>query len=154
MRTSLFCLLLVLGTAMGADAQNSDYLTVRTADGQEHSLPADGLKITFGNGNLTATASGATLTLPLAGLGSMFFTQQPTSVASLTAGGTENASIRDGQLTVTAKAGTSVRIYTADGRLAAVHIQRATGTEPADGHFAAGVHIVKMNGKTFKLLAR
>lgn len=154
MKTSLLGLLLALGSAINAGAQNLDYLTVRTADGQEYSLPADGLKITFDNGSFTATAPSATLNLPLAGLVTMFFAQQPTSVASLTTGGTENATIRDGRLSVTAKAGTCIRIYTADGRLSAVHAQTVTGTETVNGRFAAGIHIVKMNGKTFKLLAR
>lgn len=154
MKSSLLCLLLTFGTTMGAGAQSLDYLTVRTADGQEHSLPADGLKITFGNGSFTATAPGATLTLPLAGLGSMFFAQQPTSVAVPTAGEATDANIRNGRLTVTAQAGTCIRIYTADGRLSDAHVQTVTGTESHGGHFTAGIHIVKMNGKTFKLLAR
>lgn len=153
MKRLLLTLALVSGLSAGLGAQSFDYLTVRTADGSEHSLPVDGLRLTFENGQLVARTAETTATYPLADLSAMFFASQPTAIASLS-GGQAAPLYRDGRLTVSAPAGTVVRLYSADGRLVASYVKGADGSESFSPALPHGVYVVTANGKTSKFLAR
>ena len=124
-----------LAFAANAQAQKADYLTFQTTDGTEKSITASGLKITFKNGMLTQTFS-----LPL--LSRMFFSATPTGISATTAGNEATASIVGGKLIVNAPAGTSVTVYTADGRRA----------NPS--RLEKGIYIVRLGNKTLKLTAQ
>lgn len=153
MRRLFLTLALVSGICTGLCAQNFDYLTVRTTDGGERSLPVDGLRLTFEDGQLVARTSETTVTYPLADLSAMFFAVQPTGIASLQAA--QPAPVfRDGRLTVSAPAGTDVRLYAADGRLVACFVKGTDGSESFAPALTRGVYVVSMNGRTFKFLAR
>ena len=128
-----------LAFAANAQAQKADYLTFQTTDGTEKSITASGLKITFKNGMLTASNGTDTQTFSLPLLSRMFFSATPTGT---TAGNEATASIVGGKLIVNAPAGTSVTVYTADGRRA----------NPS--RLEKGIYIVRLGNKTLKLTAQ
>lgn len=153
MKKVLFTLMLVLAASASLGAQTLGYLTVRTADGGERSLPIDGLKLTFEDGCLVARASEAVASYPLGDLDLMYFSAQPTAIASLSP---EQAApvYRDGLLTVSAPAGTRVLLYSADGRLVSGFVKETDGSESFAPGLPSGVYVVSANGKTAKFLAR
>ena len=71
----------------------------------------------------------------------MFFSLTPTGISSV---GNDDVKVGivDGQLRVDAPAGSRIAVYAADGRL----VEGRTLTR--------GLYIVKVNDKTYKLLAR
>lgn len=152
MKSILFGLALAC-CATAASAQGTDYLTFRTADGAERSLLADGLKITFSDGKLTARNAAESIELPLNDLGLMFFSSTPTGIATAEADKAA-AAISNGSLCVEAPAGSRVSLYTPDGRLVGSYVKGNSGAEALCGNLPAGVYIVNINGKTCKLLAR
>ena len=53
-----YLLSIALGlAALTAGAQQTDYLTLRMADGTECSVPSSGLTLTFGNGQMTVRSA-------------------------------------------------------------------------------------------------
>ena len=92
-------------------------------------------RLTASNGTDTQTFS-----LPL--LSRMFFSATPTGISATTAGNEATASIVGGKLIVNAPAGTSVTVYTADGRRA----------NPS--RLEKGIYIVRLGNKTLKLTAQ
>ncbi len=144
---------LFAGFSLAATAQNNDYLTFRTADGAESSLAIDGLKITFKDGVLVAANGAKTLNLPLDGMDMMFFAAQPTGLQTA-ATADFSASIRGGVLSVTAPAGTAVQLYAADGRLLGTYTKSHAYSETLIRHLAAGVYVVKADGKSLKIMAK
>lgn len=153
MKRLFLTLALTAGICAGLGAQSFDYLTVRTADGGERSLPVDGLRLTFENGRLVARTAATTDSYPLADLSVMFFASQPTAIASLQA--VQPAPVfRDGRLTVSAPAGTGVSLYAADGRLVARFVKAADGSESFAPTLTRGIYVVNVNGRTSKFLAR
>jgi len=153
MKRLFLILALVSGLCAGLGAQSFDYLTVRTTDGSERSLPVDGLRLTFENGQLVARTPESSASYALADLSVMFFASQPTAIASLQA--SQPAPVfRDGRLTVSAPAGASVSLYAADGRLVARFVKAADGSESFAPALTRGVYVVNVNGRTSKFLAR
>lgn len=136
-------LLMLCGAMLGfvARAQQLDYLTCKTTDGKEVSLPVDGLKITFEGGVLHAQTAGQQVQFPLAEMDRMFFASTPAAVGSLVDDAVRVA-IVDGRLQVNAPAGVRVSVFTLDGRRVAGY------------GLPKGVYIVKVNDKTYKLLAK
>lgn len=142
MKKKYFATLLLLATATAAGAQSYDYLTFRDAAGNEHSLPAEGLKITFDAGRLKAVGATAEADFDLSQLREMYFSTEPvTGIAAATADDVR-VSIVGGRLRVTAPAGSRVSVYSADGRKASAE------------SLSHGVYFVKVNDKTYKVLAQ
>lgn len=142
MKKKYLAALLLLVTATGAGAQRLDYLTFRDASGNERSLPAEGLKITFAAGRLTAAGATGEVAFELSQLREMFFSATPaTGIAAIPADDV-HVSIEGGRLRVDAPAGSRVSVYAADGR-----------EVPADG-LSRGLYFVKVNDKTYKTFAR
>lgn len=139
-RITLF-LLFALTAVLGTTAQSLDYLTFRTADGTEQSLTAVGLKLTFSDGQLVATGNGETTTFSLTDLSSMFFSQTATSIAGITDANATKVDIVNGQLKVTAPAGSRISIHSLDGRQA------------NSNNLPKGVYLVRVNNQTFKVLS-
>lgn len=135
-----FCCAMAISTT--ASAQSYSYLTLRKAVGDETSLKVDGLKITFSNGQLVATNGEETVSVPLSEMGSMFFSAQPTAIASTSAAGGFEASIVHGTFHATVPAGVEVKVYSTDGRL-----MPTSGLQP-------GVYVVKAGSQTLKVMAR
>lgn len=80
MKKNILMLALLASAALNASADNYNYLTVQKQDGTEQSFTAQGLTITFANGNMVATQDGQTTTLALSELNKMFFSQEPTGI--------------------------------------------------------------------------
>jgi len=62
----------VLAAIMTCRAQSFEYLTFEKADGTLVSIPAEGLTLTFADGNLVSSDG---TTIPLSSLSKMFFTE-------------------------------------------------------------------------------
>lgn len=112
----------------------NDSMVFRTSDGAVHTLNAQGLDITFAEGNMTAANQAQTITLPLASLTSMEFGPGSSSLA-------ESLSEITGQVTV----------YSVNGV--------ETGTFPtiasAISDLPEGIFIVKYaEDKTLKIIVR
>ena len=111
----IFTLAAFLLLMMGAKAQTYSYLTFQHTDGTQKSLTANGLKITFSGNTLTATSMEGTTTLALTDLSKMFFTSEVSGVLNPTDGQTL-VTIGEGSVSVSAPVGTTIRVYTTDGR--------------------------------------
>lgn len=135
---------LFLGFSLCSFAQSYDYLTLRTADGTEKSLGIDGLRITFADGKLLASNGKEETQVALADMACMFFATTPTAIESLTAADADGlrVQISGGRLLTNAPAGSDIRVYTLDGRLA-----------PTRG-LSSGAYLVRINGRTFKVVAQ
>lgn len=140
MKLLFFCCVMALSAT--ASAQSYSYLTLRKTVGDETSLKAEGLKITFSNGQLVATNGEETVSVPLSDMGSMFFSAQPTAIASTSVAKGFEASIVNGKLHASVPAGVEVKVYNIDGRLM-----------PASG-LLPGVYVVKAGSQTLKVMAR
>ncbi len=143
MNKSLLTTILAACTALTMQAQELGYLTFLTTGGNELSFPANGLKITFGNGTMPAVSGALSKTFQLADLSTLRFTDTPTAINGIETASRQDAHIENGWLKTSAGlAGQRARIYRTDGRQA------------YDGTLTGGIYIVKINGKTYKVLAQ
>lgn len=135
---------LFLGFSLCSFAQSYDFLTLRTADGTEQSLAIDGLRITFSDGKLLASNGKEEAQVALSDMACMFFSTTRTAIESLPAADADGlrVQIRGGRLLTNAPAGSEIQVYTFDGRRA-----------PQQG-LGNGAYLVRVNGRTFKVLAR
>ena len=134
---SLLCVVM----AVAASAQRLDYIVLQKADGQRVGLPAAGLKITFNNKTMHAVSGDKAMDFQLAELTKMFFSNTPTAIENVDAQ-QELVRIVNGRLQVSAPAGSRVNVYTLDGR------------QVEGAYFPHGVYLVKVNGRTYKLMAK
>lgn len=149
-----FTLMAVLSAiCIQAGAQNLDYITFRSVDGTERSVGIDGLRITFADGQLSATNNVESFSTPLSALSSMFFAEAPTAIRAVAATDA-HLSYSNGLLSVNAPQGEIVSIYGADGRLVSRHVKQADGEERIPLSVLRGVYVIKMNGETTKLMVR
>lgn len=120
--------------SMVASADTVKYLTFRTADGTESSLPiSGGVDITFSNGELVAQASGSEFRASLTDVRDMWFTYEATSIESV--------------LSDSAAAGNRVDIFSSDGRRIA-DFEWVAGQAPT---LPAGFYIVRTGGRSQKV---
>lgn len=137
--------------AFAAQAQDYGYLTFRTADGTEQSIAAAGLKITFADGKMLATAGTETLDIALSDLAAMFFAAERTGIDKV---GADNAAALDwrfdeGGLHAAAADGeTAIRLYDASGKVV------ASGRGSLSAKLDKGIYVMKAAGRTIKVLAR
>lgn len=143
MKTLFLSLGLALST-LTATAQTStfSYLTLQRTNGTEQSLMLDNLRITFSGNNLVATNGTETASIPLAEMQKMFFAAKPTAISEAAASEAISATISGGRLTVNAPKGTSVSVFSIDGR--------RMGTEG----LTEGVYLVKVGGRTIKVTGK
>ena len=149
----IFTLAVVLLLVLAGKAQTFSYLTFQQTDGTQRSLTANGLKITFSGGNLVATSAEGVTTLPLGVLSRMFFSSQATGVVDPTMDH-RRVIVQDGQISVTAPAGSVVRVYTAQGRLFTNVLKRWNGTEEICSGMEHGLYLVSVAGVTTKVYIR
>lgn len=136
--------LLLSGVSLTAAADN-DYMMFQKTNGEEFSLSVDHLKITFANGAMNATDGTKSVSVALTEMNKMYFSATPTTgIAQTTAATTDavSATIENGELHVTAPAGSRVSVYSLDGR--------QVGTQ----HLTKGTYLVRINQTTLKVLAR
>ena len=123
--------------ALGAQADDLNSLTFRTLDGQETSLSiANGLTITFQDGELIARAEDSIFQVPLSQMQDMYFSRTLVGIKGIAAD--------------EIPAGTIVRVYTTDGRMVQSY-EQADGAQPA---LPAGIYMIKAGGKTTKTLVK
>ena len=136
-----YLLSIALGlAALTAGAQQTDYLTLRMADGTECSVPSSGLTLTFGNGQMTVRSTQGTTNYTLTSLAQMWFAATPTAISSLSG---SNAGIRivGGQVVATGIAPADIRVFTPDGR------------EVGQSGLTRGLYIVRTPQQTYKVTA-
>ena len=141
MMKKILCCIFCMAMAINASAQTLDYLTFRTVDGVERSLPVDGLKMTFTNNQLHAVAQGQVADFNLMDLSIMFFAPTATAIESVR-GEHQKVAIVDGKLWVKAPEGAEIRVYSYDGR----QINREAPLH--------GIYLVKVNGQTYKVMGK
>lgn len=142
MKHLLSTLVLALA-ATAAQAQSYNYLTFEKADGTQQSLATVHTVITFAGGNLTATdRTGASFTAPLSEMSRMFFSAEATGIAHVAQNASEvKAIIVNGTLHVNAPKGSTVEVYSLDGRKV-----NANGLNH-------GTYLVRVNNTTLKVMA-
>lgn len=136
-----YLLSIALGlAALTAGAQQTDYLTLRMADGTECSVPSSGLTLTFGNGQMTVRSAQGTTNYALTSLAQMWFAATPTAISSLSG---SNAGIRivGEQVVATGIAPADIRVFTPDGR------------EVGQSGLTRGLYIVRTPQQTYKVTA-
>jgi len=142
MKSLVLFLLMAMG-AVSASAQSYNYLTLQQIGGDEQSLSISGLKIIFSNGNLVATNGAQTATIPLEKMQKMYFAATATGISTAADEAAVSVSIEGGKLIVNAPKGSSVQLYGVDGRQLS-----------PNATLNRGVYVVRVGGKSFKLLAR
>lgn len=141
-------------TAMAGHAESYDYLVLRKSSGEQQSLSAMGLKITFRDGRLVAQpAEGEAVTVDLADMAAMHFsTEAVTAIRGIAAQSGVSVQGRsivlalpaNGRATVATPAGVAVAQFCAQGR----------GGQYATGQLPRGIYIVKTNSATTKISVR
>lgn len=122
----MMILTLLCALYLGARAADYNYLVFTLNDGSEQAIVANGLNITFTDGNLVAATASETLaTIPLATLQKMQFSESNTTAIS--------ALPLDGQDDIKA-------IYDLQGRMM-----------PLDTQLPKGTYIVKTSRRTIKV---
>lgn len=123
--------------SLGACAEDITSLTFRTLDGQETNLSiANGLTITFEDGQLIARADDSIFQVPLSQMQDMYFSNTPVGLKGITSD----------EIPV----GTIVRVYTTDGRM----VQSYEQSEGAQPQLPAGLYMIKAGAKTTKTLVK
>lgn len=112
-------------------AHGADYntLTLVAVDGTEYVLPATGLQFAVADGVLTATATDATTSIPLANLARMYFGDQ------------------SGIETLPATYAGTVTVFNLDGTPAGAY----NSVTDARTTLNSGLYIAVANGKTYKM---
>ena len=130
-------LLASLAFAAVASADAVKYLTFRTANGTEQSLPvAGGVDITFNDGEIVATAPGTVFRASLTDIRDMWFSYEASSIEAV--------------LTDCASSGNRVEIFTSDGRSVADFVW-GDSTAPV---LPSGFYLVRTGGRTQKVFIK
>ena len=128
---------LVLLTAMTVGQQLSaddfTYLTVEANDGTTTTMTANGLTLTFSDGQLYATNGTESWSLPLSGLSKMYFSN--TDAISLPL-----SEIGEGEVDIYSTSGISMGKY--------------QSIDEARKHLKKGVYVVKDGSRTLKITIR
>lgn len=133
----IFSLAVAAVLSIGVYADDVRALTFRTLSGEETSLSvAEGLTITFVDGQLVARAGDSIFQVPLSDMQDMYFTFMPVSIKNIS--------------TDEIPAGTIVRVYTTDGRMVQSY-EQSNGAQPA---LPAGLYMINAGGKTTKTIVK
>ena len=152
----IFTLIVTLFAVTSLSAQRLDYLTIRLLNGNEYSLNiASGATINFTDTSIDITAqpSEPSLSFALENLKSLLFVAEPTGINDVTKT-TVAAAFDNGNLQVTAPAGSIVKVYNLDGRSVATLKKSTNGNERFSLPLRKGVYVVRIGQQTFKLLAQ
>lgn len=132
MKKGVFLLAMVLAVS-AAKADNYDYFVFKQSDGTETSLTSSDLRITFADGKLVATSSSGSFSVALSSLGSMYFSNNSTSIASLSVDTNEEATIYD---------------------LKGVLVAKGQNNKELTSSLAPGIYIKKVGETTSKILVK
>lgn len=131
MKRTALMLLCMIGS-MASFAQNYDYLTFVTTQG-EKSMKADGMVITFSDGKMTVKNDEETSTFDLSQMSKFFFSETPTAIQQ-----------------PTVEAGDEVTVYCVSGQFAGVF----GSIDAAKNALARGIYIVKDKQTTRKIIVK
>lgn len=121
----MMILTLLCALYLGARAADYNYLVFTLNDGSEQAIVANGLNITFTDGNLVAATASETLaTIPLATLQKMQFSESTTGISDLPTDGDDDIKA----------------IYDLQGRMM-----------PLDTQLPKGTYIVKTSRRNIKV---
>ena len=121
----MMILTLLCALYLGARAADYNYLVFTLNDGSEQAIVANGLNITFTDGNLVAATASETLaTIPLATLQKMQFSESTTGISDLPTDGDDDIKA----------------IYDLQGRMM-----------PLDTQLPKGTYIMKTSRRTIKV---
>jgi len=124
----MMILTLLCALYLGARAADYNYLVFTLNDGSEQAIVANGLNITFTDGNLVAATASETLaTIPLATLQKMQFSESTTGISDLPTDGDDDIKA----------------IYDLQGHMM-----------PLDTQLPKGTYIVKTSSRTIKVNIR
>lgn len=134
MKKLLFLSLLVIGTNQ-LKADDYLYLTFTNTDGTERSLSVDGLRIIFENGEIKANANEEALSIALADVAKMYFSNTKA----------ETTGISDMEVS-----NEGVTVYTTSGMFVG-HFNNAI---QAHNKLDKGLYVIKTNGRTYKMAVK
>lgn len=134
MKKILLLVALIATFATNVFADDYQYLTFAKSDGTTMSVEAQGLKITFSDGNLVATQGGETTTIALTDLTKMYFSSEKTGIESIA------APAKDALYNVVSVSGVGVGQF--------------RSTEEINSQLPRGIYIVKKDGKSTKVIVR
>ena len=121
----------LVATVAVAWASDYKYLVLQQTDGTEIPLPAEGLKLTFSDGNLVASDG---TTVSLASLSMMCFSEDATAIYSLSSDSPAGV----------------IEVYTTSGML----MGHFNSTQAAQQSLQPGIYVMKNNGRTQKIAVR
>lgn len=128
----LYLVFVLLAATLTAQAGGYDYLTFEKSDGRQVSVKADGLKMTFTDGNLVARNNEGTMTFALAELSKMFFA--------------ETSGVKD----VKADDAREVAVYNLSG----VKLGSFRDAASAQNALVKGVYVVRKGARTYKVTVK
>ena len=137
-------------------AQDYTYLTFKKSSafqGYESSLPVEGLKIVFSDGNMVATSPSGNQTIPLSSLSEMFFSEQTTGVSGATSD-LPVVSFSGSVLRISAPEGSQVKIFNSGGQTIAISKVNGASASFNISSLAKGVYFVKVNERVTKISKR
>ena len=138
MKKWVLCLMAILAIGTQAADFTYKYLVVKVSDGTQTALDAEGLQLTFADGQLVATNGTGSQSFALAQLASMTFSETD----GTTTGIDPTAAI--------GTAGGRVEVYTLSGRLVGTFDSAST----LDTQLRSGVYVVKQNKKSTKIIIK
>lgn len=134
MKKFILLLALIATFSTNVFADDYQYLTFLKSDGSSLSVTAEGLKITFVDGNLVATQGGQTTTIALTDLNKMYFTSESTAINEASIAGKQQP------FTVVSVSGMTVG--------------RFNSAEEMNQQLPRGIYIVKQDGKSTKVIVQ
>ena len=137
MKKWILCLMAIMSIETGAADFTYKYLVLTASDGAQTALAAEGLKLTFADGQLVATNGDGEQSVALASLASMAFAE------------TDSTTGIDASL---AKSGADARceVYTLGG----VHVGTYASCSALQSQLKSGVYVVKQNNKSTKIIVK
>lgn len=135
-------------------ASNYDYLILKQTDGTVTALSSAQLKITFANGNLIASTSAGTTTLPLSSLSSMQFSETATTGISDLSTDKQSARVSGRTIYVSADKGSRIAVVNMAGMVVAEAVADGNGEMAVGGQQMSGIYVVKVGEKATKVQVR
>ena len=127
---------------------NYNFLTLRQTDNTLQSIPTEGLVITFGSGQLTATSGNTKATVALSSLDTMYFSENDANGIADQEAPQVAFRVNERLLQVSAPAGAKVLIVNAGGML----IDHYTAGNDSHGTaLRPGIYIVRVNDHSSKI---
>ena len=141
-----------LAMGMTAAADNYTYLTISQNQGETSYTVSSIDKITFDATDMVISmTNGSTERLPLSGLSTMFFANDPAGMAAVGVSPASQITISDGTLRVTVGRGEKFTLYNIKGE--AIYSSAADATVDLK-NLRQGVYIVKVGNESLKVMTR